>query len=382
MQVLITVTHLLGAGHLSRALTLARAFVAAGHRVTVVSGGMSVVQFDTVGIELWQLPPLRSDGVNFTRLLTMTGDVADANYLAKRQAEMRRAVVETCPDIVITELFPFGRRVLRAEFMELLEAARGQTPRPVILASVRDILAPPSKPQKADKTAQIIMQYYDGVLVHSDPSSTPLDQSWPVTPALNSRLYYTGYVAPTPAGPHPQKAGENEILVTAGGGAVGQDLFEVAVAAARLTQDLKWRILVGGADPVDQISQLKTLAADADIVVEAARPDFRKMLHHVAVSVSMCGYNTALDLMQAGAPALFIPFDEGGEVEQTLRAQSLSHLSNMRMCRAADLTPQRLLDEVVELASLPPVKPADLQFDGAVETVRIAVEMVGARDAD
>lgn len=379
MRVLIAVTHLLGAGHLSRALTLARAFIAAGHSVTVVSGGMPVAQFDSAGIDLWQLPALRSDGVNFTRLLTPLGAVADVDYLATRQREMRRAVNETRPDIVITELFPFGRRVLRDEFMAMLNAARGLEPKPVILASIRDILAPPSKPKKAQASEQIILDFYDGVLVHSDPASTPLEQSWPVTEALNAMLHYTGYVAPTPSGPHADHAGAGEVLVSAGGGSVGQDLFRTAVAAARLSHGFKWRILVGGSDPSRQISELQTQAAEAEVVIEAARPDFRKMLYHAAASVSMCGYNTALDLMQAGTPALFIPFDEGGEVEQTLRAQSLSHMAGMRMCRAADLTPERLLAEVTQLVKTSRGKPAEILFDGAAQTVRIAVEMVEAR---
>ncbi|MFC6790188.1 hypothetical protein ACFQE0_11510 [Methylobacterium komagatae] len=39
MRVLIAVTHLLGAGHLTRAAALARAFAAAGHETALVSGG-------------------------------------------------------------------------------------------------------------------------------------------------------------------------------------------------------------------------------------------------------------------------------------------------------------------------------------------------------
>lgn len=379
MRVLIAVTHLLGAGHLSRALTLARSFGAAGHAVTVMSGGMPVAQFDSAGIDLWQLPALRSDGVNFTRLLTVDGTVAGADYLAARGHEMMRAVAEIRPDIVITELFPFGRRVLRDEFMGLLKAARALSPRPIILASIRDILAPPSKPEKAETTAQIIDEFYDGILVHSDPASTPLEQSWPVTQRLATKLRYTGYVAPAPAGPHPQMAGLGEVLVSAGGGAVGENLFQVAVAAAGLSSGLKWRILVGGSDPTAQIAQLHAQAENADVVIEAARPDFRQMLYHAAASVSMCGYNTALDLMQAGTKSLFIPFDEGGEVEQTLRAQSLSHMHGMRMCSAADLTPERLLHEVTELVAAPQKPPAEIHFDGAAEAVRITTQMVEAR---
>ena len=51
MRVLICVTHLLGTGHLARALTLARAFAEDGHQVAVASGGLPVSHFDTAGIE-------------------------------------------------------------------------------------------------------------------------------------------------------------------------------------------------------------------------------------------------------------------------------------------------------------------------------------------
>ena len=41
-RVMIVVTHLLGIGHLNRALTLARAFRGKGASVRLVSGGMPV----------------------------------------------------------------------------------------------------------------------------------------------------------------------------------------------------------------------------------------------------------------------------------------------------------------------------------------------------
>ena len=50
MRVMIVVTHLLGTGHLARALTLGRAFAHSGHRVTVVSGGLPVPHFDPSGL--------------------------------------------------------------------------------------------------------------------------------------------------------------------------------------------------------------------------------------------------------------------------------------------------------------------------------------------
>lgn len=198
MKVLIVVTHLLGTGHLSRALTLGRAFVAKGHLVTVASGGFPAPQLSTDGITLVQLPPLRSDGVDFARLLGPEGTPVDESYLSARRSAIITLLEDSAPDVLITELYPFGRRTLKAEFHALLEAAHAQPKRPLILSSIRDILAPPSKPKKATEAEAMITAYYDGVLVHSDPKATTLEISWPVTEALAAKLNYTGYVAPPP----------------------------------------------------------------------------------------------------------------------------------------------------------------------------------------
>ena len=378
MKTLIVVTHLLGTGHLSRALTLGRAFAAAGQDVTIASGGMPAPQLDHDGVTLLQLPALRSDGTNFTRLLDAAGQDVGAETIAARRAALIGAL-SPVPDIVITELFPFGRRILADEFLTLLNAAQSLPCRPVILASVRDILAPPSKPAKAVRADEIIAQFYDGVLVHSDPRGTRLEKSWPVSDLLRPRLRYTGYVAPIPAGPHPGNAGQGEVLVSAGGGAVGTSLFEIAVEAARLMPARRWRLLVGGSDAKARIDALQAHRPPKDTIIEPARPDFRQMLYHAAASVSMCGYNTALDLLQAGTKAVLVPFDAGQEVEQGLRAQSLAGLSGLAVLCSADLTPRRLCEAVEQVIADPPRGDTELGFDGAAQSVAIACDMAEAR---
>lgn len=378
MKVMIVVTHLLGTGHLSRALTLARAFAAAGHDARVVSGGMAAPQLDISGLGLIQLPPLRSDGTDFTRLLTGSGAAADTAYLAGRQSALLSAFAAFAPDILITELFPFGRRVLRAEFTALLEAAATTSPRPVVLASIRDILAPPSKPERADAAAALVAAHYDAVLVHSDPLVTRLETSWPVPPGLAAKLRYTGYVAPPPAAPHPEGAGKGEIIVTAGGGPVGLPVFRAAIEAAGRIADRRWRLLVGGSGAGARIADLAASAGDAPVTVEPARRDFRAMLLHAAASVSMCGYNTAMDLLQAGTPAVLIPFDEGNEVEQGLRAQSLARRPGLAVLPSAALTGAALAQAVQRVITTPRA-PSALDFDGAAGSVSIAEQLAGMR---
>ena len=160
---------------------------------------------------------------------------------------------------------------------------------------------------------------------------------------------------------------------------MGTSLFETAISAARLMPTRKWHLLVGGRDAAAQISALEIQNPPENVVIEPARPDFRQMLNHAAASVSMCGYNTALDLLQAGTPAVLVPYDAGQEVEQGLRAQSLGALDGMHVLRSADLTPQRLAKAVEQVIAAPPRPESLLGFDGATQTVALAVDMAKAR---
>ncbi|MBO9409912.1 MULTISPECIES: glycosyltransferase [unclassified Ruegeria] len=379
MKVMIVVTHLLGTGHLSRSLTLGRAFVQAGHEVLTVSGGMPAPQLDSSGMSLLGLPPLRSDGTNFTRLLTQSGEVADADYMSARSVALTEAVRSFSPDVLITELYPFGRRSLSAEFTAALDAARALPRPPVILGSVRDILAPPSKPSKAERTDQIISEHYDGVLVHSDQTVIPLEVSWPVSEQLQKRLHYTGFVAPDAPTAHPQRTGEGEILVSAGGGSVGQPIFQTAIEAARKMPNRRWRLLVGGQDAQARIKQLTPLVRDAPVTLEPVRPDFRQMLPIAAASVSMCGYNTALDILQTGTPSVFVPFDDGSEVEQTLRARTLAALPAIEVIPSQMLDAELLARAIESATSGPERTVPDRGVDGAAKTVEIAKTLLEGR---
>ena len=376
MKVMIVVTHLLGTGHLSRALVLARAFDAAGHRALVVSGGMPAAQLSTQDVDIAQLPALRSDGVDFTRLLDETGATASQTLMAERQKALLRSFETFAPDALITELFPFGRRVLASEFLSLLDAARARPP--LICASVRDILAPPSKPSKAARTHDLIERFYDAVLVHADPQITPLDASWPVTPELANKLRYTGYVAPAAAGPHPDALGAGEVLVSAGGGDVGLPVFRAAMAAARHDPERRWRLLVGGGDSAGRIETLR-MDAPANVTLVPARKDFRQMLHHAAASISLCGYNTALDILQAGTPAVFVPFDAGNEREQGLRAQAMAHLPGIEVVPTDALDASTLLAKLERVTSASRRMPRTEGLDGAQNTVRIMQDLMEGR---
>lgn len=378
MRVLIIVTHLLGAGHLTRAAALARAFARRGHDTTLVSGGTPVALADFDGVGFVQLPPVRTAGTDFRTLLDETGAPVDAARLALRRALLVETVESLRPDLVITELFPFGRRALADEFMAVLDAARRLDPRPRILSSIRDILVAPSKEDRVAEAHRRIERFYDGIIVHADPHFVPLDASWPVDDLLRPFLRYTGYVDenhdPVPTGTR------RGIVVSGGSSAASLPLYRAAVAAARALPEHPWRILIGRAVTEADFRAIRD-NAPSHAVVERARPDFRALLAQAEVSVSQAGYNTVVDLLRSGVAPVLVPFEAGHETEQRLRAERLKALGLAGIVPEADLTAERLVNAIREALNRDAAAIEGPGLDGAGRSVAIAEELALARPA-
>lgn len=377
-RVFIWVQHLLGIGHLMRAAHLARYLAARGWTVDLVSGGMTVPGLDVGQARLHQLPPVRATDASFSRLVYLDGKPLDGSIRAMRRDLLLRLFSGADPNILILEHFPFGRAQFRSELDPLLAAAAQSSVRPVIVASVRDVIVE-RKAEREAETATIIENSFDAVLVHGDSALISLDASFSAAKRIVRKLLYTGYVGGSAAGTTPPGGqGENEIIVSAGGGAVGAKLTEIAIAAAETMPHVRrWRILVGENAGPRLLRKLRMRAPEW-VVVERARSDFRGLLARCAASVSQAGYNTVVDVLATGARAVFVPFASGRETEQTLRAESLAQRGIAQMLPEASLTPGRLATMVAD-AMAAPRSIRKIKIDGETETERILAKALAWR---
>ncbi|SEM00075.1 Predicted glycosyl transferase [Bosea lupini] len=375
-RILVAVTHLLGIGHLVRARQLARALAGAGHKVTLASGGMLDGKA-AADYRFVQLPPVRTQGTDFRNLLDEDGRAATPERLAARCEQLVALAREMSPDIVVTEHFPFGRRQLASEFLALIAAARDANPDALVLSSIRDVLVAPQRPDRSAETAERIAKLFNAVLVHGDPGVLPLEASWPVTPEIAGKLIYTGYLAEPPGSSSGAAGSSGAILVSGGGSAAALPLFETALAAARLLPQRPFHLLIGRGVSEADFATLRQSAPD-NAVVERARPDFPGLLAGCALSISQAGYNTALDLLQAGRPALLVPFDAGNETEQALRAAALERAGLARVVKLADGA--QALAAAIETALVQGVPPAaTVDLDGAAGTVAAIAKLLADR---
>ena len=188
MKVFFHVQHLLGIGHLKRASVLARALAAAGFEVTLASGGLPVAGVVPREVKLLQLPPAASDA-SFRALVDESGRPVDGQWKERRKDALLAAYRDSSPEILIVELFPFGRRQLRFELEPLLEQARG---RALVVCSVRDLIQ--DKPARHAEMLAAVERWFDRVLVHGDARLA----AFALAPRLAGKLHYTGYVVEEP----------------------------------------------------------------------------------------------------------------------------------------------------------------------------------------
>jgi predicted glycosyltransferase len=386
-DILFYVQHLLGIGHLRRSAAVVRALDAAGVKVVLVSGGLPVPGLDIGAARLVQLPPLKSLDEHFSSLVDDRGEAIDEAWKAVRAAQLLDVFRAARPRLLITEMFPLGRRQMRFELLPLLETAVEQTPRPAVVCSVRDILNERHSAEKTQWMVATLERFFDRVLVHGDPAVATLDLTFPEIAKVTPEVIYTGYVVSEPPGPSgqgaaPRAAGQGEVLVSAGGGRVAGPLIEAALAARPIgpLKAAPWRILVGEHTPAAAFDALTRRARNhltGGVSVERSRPDFQGLLARCRLSISQAGYNTVMEVLRSGRPAVVVPFAAGSETEQSRRADLLAERGLLAVVAEAELTGERLdqgLRRALALTDPSPARPIDMA--GARKTAAILQDLL------
>jgi len=372
LRVFFYVQHLLGIGHLARASRIASALAKDGCQVTVVTGGVPVNGFPGADVTSVTLPAVVASSAGFSGLADQAGNAAGEEFLSRRRDLLLKAFRQAAPHVVIIEAFPFGRRQMRFELLPLLDAIAQADPKPRLYTSVRDILQQQKKPGRDEETVGLLRDHFDGVLVHGDPHFVRLEETFPLTEAIADKIVYTGLVAPALP---PEPAEVFDIVVSAGGGAVGRDLIRASLeAASRVATDRRWLLIAGPNLPDQDYADLaKDMPGNVGLV--RFRKDFPSLLRGAELSISQAGYNTVGDLLVAGCRAILVPFTAGGETEQSVRAERLERLGLALALPEAGLTTDLLVEAVKTALSRPKPSNPDIDLGGAARTSAILREI-------
>ncbi len=371
--------HLLGLGHLIRAFALAE-FLQDEFDVTVLNGGHlpDAVPLPA-GVECISLPAIELDSARALR--PGQAGASLSNVFVERARMITDAVERIRPAIVLVDLFPFGRKKFRAELLHLLSQGRKLGARTV--ASVRDILVQGRADQAGfeRRALETANEWIDLVLVHGRPDWFGFEDSFRYANELCSQLHYTGYVSRRGAALAKNlRADGNRVVVSAGGGRFGVALRNAAIEAAPLLRESRGLTTTIVAGPLLPDRDWRVLEARARLVsgLEIVRsvPDLGALLADSAASVSQCGYNTFVELITLGIPAVIVPFEAPGEDEQTRRAAGAERLGLMTHLPRSQTHRDELVSAVLRSIDAGPrtAEPAD----GARQSTLRIVEFLAA----
>lgn len=367
-KVLIWTQHLLGMGHLMRSMNIAQALGQAGHQVILVSGGQVADDVRSQDFTIVRLPAVRAKDELFDELVDLNGQDVTPGLLLQRKQLLLETFASFFPDCVITETFPFGRRLVQDEVIALITAAHSLYRRPRIVASVRDVLQRPRKTERALRMVEYAHANYDMVLAHGDERIVPAETSFPELRRVRHLLRYTGYIGRMPS---PGARRRDEVLVSAGGGAVGDALIRAAVAARELSslRNLPWTVVTGPLSASD-------LRGTHGITFVRHLPDLSERLAHAALSVSQAGYNTVVETIAGGTPSVVVPFETEREREQITRATCLAARDLLTVVRSDQLSPASLAAAIDERAARG-MPGHSINLEGQSGTVAALSELFG-----
>lgn len=335
-KVLFYCQHLLGIGHVTRSLAIVNE-LSRDFSVTYVQGGPAVALVPVAAVNLVQLDALLMKETD-SSLYDPAGERSvDSIFLSR--ADQLAKLAATGFDAVVIELYPFGRKKFGPEILRFLGQLKAANPKIKVITSVRDILVEKGDgAERNRKIANVVNQNFDEVWVHSDPNLIKFGETFSEEKAILEKIRYTGFVAEPPK----SEAGvrKKRIILSLGGGSVGEELYRVAAKTVSHFPDYDFLFVFGPYTSPALAAELKRELAGYSSRVEFSGllKNFEQVLAESALSLSMAGYNTVMNLLNTKTPALVLAY--GANHEQNMRASLLEAKGYLRV-----LSPDELQEE-------------------------------------
>ncbi|MBF0595179.1 MAG: hypothetical protein HQL22_09450 [Candidatus Omnitrophica bacterium] len=289
-------------------------------------------------------------------------------FFKERAAYVLKTATTLQPDTFITEFFPFGRIEYLPEIMPTLIYLRTRGTR--IYASIGYPLILNILQTRRRRILDLILQiskFYHKILIHTPPgledpyfinhiaSTTQRDQCIQLLANLSAKIVYTGYIAPFQQERTPMRRqlikkepGTFTVIVSRGGGAVAPRIITTAIRAqAILGKRYRFIIACGPSTTTKEFQLFKheiNKLTQPEITLIRDIPDLEYFFNHCDATISMCGYNTSVQLMRTGIPSVLLPFTTGSSQtgDQIPRAELMRDLFHATILNWSTMTPKQL----------------------------------------
>ena len=231
--------------------------------------------------------------------------------IAQRATAFRTTVESFRPDVVVVDRHPYGTA---GELRGGLELA-GRAGAAVVLG-LRDVLDEPSqvRAELAGDGWVGVAEVFDEILVYgSEALCDHVDEY-----GLPVRPRYCGWVVAQPA---PARRENGLLVVTAGGGGDGINVFELGIGLAKALPN-RHTILVAGPYAADhRLSDDPAVAERVELRRDV--PGCGDLFARADAIVQMAGYNSTVESLAAGIRPILVP-RRSPRREQAIRASRLA----------------------------------------------------------
>jgi len=378
VRVLCHAQHFKGIGHFVRMHAIARGMSEA-HDVYLVDGGRPVPRRPGL-IKLIPLPRLvRVAG----RIAGLETDAPVATLMEERIRLLTHAVERIRPDAILVDIYPFSKWEVEEEITRMIAVARRLNARVRVVTSLRDIVpmtlheaAPPGR-YEAGVLSRLAS--FDAILAHGDPSFARIEDYFGGAADIRIPVHYTGFVAGTPT-PLVKSVQPGSYAVLSCGGNTASLAFLVnSIEAFRrlwargALGSMSLFVFPSPDAGAADVAALSAATRDGPLRLCEFTPDFDAWLAGSALSISRCGYNTAVQLLQARVRSVLVPNPDN--TDQPPRARRLAKLGLAAVIEGAAPPVEAMATAIEEAMALPPVEHS-LDLDGVAATQRILEEMV------
>jgi predicted glycosyltransferase len=367
-----------GLGHLRRTTTLAEAIrrELPQAEVLITTGSPVATAFpQSAGIDIVKLPSVtkNASGQYVARSLGLPIDALvrlRQNLLLEVQQSFR-------PHILIVDHQILG---LAEELLPVLQSARNFGTRTIL--GVRDIIDAPeivAREWGRPVVREALRSMYERVCVYGDPQVFDPREQYPIPAELRERLEFVGYVArdATPP-PAPRETRERpHVLAMVGGGEDGGERIDTVLEALALGPcPFETTVVLGPLSSHERAREFKRRArALENVTIQTFHADIPHLLARSDAVVSMAGYNSVVEVLSSGVPAIFCPRSFPRR-EQLIRAERLEALG-LASCLASPSAEELRAALLRELTRGPRRAPLP-RMDGANSLARVVAQELAA----
>jgi predicted glycosyltransferase len=371
-----------GLGHLRRNLAIAEHLLRRrrGYSVRLITGSplTGTWSFPT-NLDVTALPPVVKIGAEKYRPRNSTLPLSLVK--AQREAQILKVVIEEKPDVLLVDHAPAG---MNAELLSTLTFIRREIPETNVLLGLRDILDEPVAVRdiwESQGIMPIMDSLYDRILVYGCRSLFDVVEAYRIPDRIAAKLSYCGYIARQPKKLAAASSARPFVVVTAGGGEDGYFLMEAYLNALAILPEncVRSMIIAGPLMSESQRASLEALAgSDPNVAIMTSTTDLPAMLEEADLVIAMGGYNTSVEIIASGKPAILVP-RAAPRAEQRMRATMLAKLGYVWAVEQGPALDCRLAERIRAVLAGERPQPIDgaIDLDGASRVGDHCEEIVG-----